>query len=945
MTRFLKATVLGIGVLLCIAFGVLYNYELGGPDISFCRNIKMFPSYARILAFDGRFTRYADKYSLYLYREQGKDVKPTKENGYMLEGIPVLFIPGNAGSYRQARSIASKTTNLIHDRLHQQSNSEIQSKKLDFFTADFNEDFTAFHGKTMLEQAEYLNDAIKFILNLYTTEVSPEIPIPTSVIVVGHSMGGIVSRIMLTLPNYNEGSIKTIFTLSSPHFRSPLTFDRDVMKIYRAVNEFWHQGYFGNSDDGFGKIAQDRLKDLSIVSITGGLLDTVLPADYTTLKGVVPYTNGFTVFTSGIPGVWSSIDHLAIVWCDQLRTVILNSLVDIIDYTSPDRLVLLSRRMSIFNNYYRPVVGELLDYSDNFNVSKLKSTPIDRSKVQFVNGYFKDAGDDKKTTVFVVPQEKKPYRFQVLGESNNLAIRLCNDNGNEVEVMKRDTTSDFDCLDVGDLITMVPKFQGVKSIKESTLGDRVSPNYGAILNLSRLNGYKYVMVEGSRFSGDLSVDSEQQMGISKIFSNHNTLETFNLVYRVLLVGIRSSLLAYRVKLSGTGDLLVKQVINEEIKWHIDNEFILDYHGDSPYMPLNHEDLVLEIWKDINEMDTSERIGITVKVDFLISMKLMIIRYRLTLISYGLIISLIVLIFQLWEHTKAINNNSGNNVSAATNNPKISSFDKVMNKFFNLKCISIVIAMSTVIGILNKLYLFRYLVSIINLEMGNHETNSLGIGQFQIVNGMFLILSVTFNYGLIYLVQGYLGIIRKLESNKRMQKIQYHCKTQINNKLKLCILAVLCVLTISVIPYQVIYVILVLIQLIRLPRIVKSTDFNSQLNVTMLMIMIWILPINIPIIIVLIHNLAINWKFQFSSHHNLLSILPIFYQVYFNNQTQLVNQICYGYSLYWLMAYVGYFINYCFFYGSINTFWLYHLFNYLCIGMTLISYIGESDQLK
>jgi glycosylphosphatidylinositol deacylase len=38
-------------------------------------------------------------------------------------------------------------------------------------------------------------------------------------------------------------------------------------------------------------------------------------------------------------------------------------------------------------------------------------------------------------------------------------------------------------------------------------------------------------------------------------------------------------------------------------------------------------------------------------------------------------------------------------------------------------------------------------------------------------------------------------------------------------------------------------------------------------------MLWILPINLPILVVWIHNLAVHWLTPFSSHHNVLSIMP------------------------------------------------------------------------
>lgn len=38
-------------------------------------------------------------------------------------------------------------------------------------------------------------------------------------------------------------------------------------------------------------------------------------------------------------------------------------------------------------------------------------------------------------------------------------------------------------------------------------------------------------------------------------------------------------------------------------------------------------------------------------------------------------------------------------------------------------------------------------------------------------------------------------------------------------------------------------------------------------------MLWVLPINVPVLIVWAHNLAVHWFTPFSSHHNVLSIMP------------------------------------------------------------------------
>jgi len=41
--------------------------------------------------------------------------------------------------------------------------------------------------------------------------------LPTSVILVGHSMGGFVARAAVVHPGLRKGSVETVLTLSSPH--------------------------------------------------------------------------------------------------------------------------------------------------------------------------------------------------------------------------------------------------------------------------------------------------------------------------------------------------------------------------------------------------------------------------------------------------------------------------------------------------------------------------------------------------------------------------------------------------------------------------------------------------------------------------------------------------------------------------------------------------------
>lgn len=496
------------GILMLALIGMSFRQEPGGCDAGKCRGVYMSPAYARVDGFDETHTRFASKYSLYLYREQGKDRLPDGPGGlgggFRLTGTPVLFIPGNAGSYKQVRSIAAEAASQFYGERGENSREEkiylggdnnfiggpggSNGTNLDFFAADFNGDFTAFHGRTMLDQSEYLNEAVRFILSLYRGNEHPA----TSVILVGHSMGGVVARVMLTLPNYLPGSVTTILTLAAPHAAAPATFDKELLDVFSETNEYWRLGYAREESGGglhkregvdegalnelekanlaldelekanldiatldkpekanvatldifekatlhiatldkldnavrgsrnqdnvkpdqdnandhidaptiaiqkkaiLNKAAQkkytpnindkpkanakavskktkrihnkasqarERLCNVTVVSITGGILDTTLPAALTVLTGLVPASHGLTVSTSGIPGVWTPMDHLAIVWCDQLRRVVARALLDVTDASM--RPLPVEQRMRIFRrNFVGNAEGKMRD--------------------------------------------------------------------------------------------------------------------------------------------------------------------------------------------------------------------------------------------------------------------------------------------------------------------------------------------------------------------------------------------------------------------------------------------------------------------------------------------------------------------------------------------------------------------------------------------------------
>ena len=91
-------------------------------------------------------------------------------------GWPVLFIVGNADSYRQVRSLASVAYRM----------GDEQRKTLDYFSIDFNEELSALFGGVLEQQTEFVRHSIETILGLYKSH--------RTIILVGNSIGGLLSR-------------------------------------------------------------------------------------------------------------------------------------------------------------------------------------------------------------------------------------------------------------------------------------------------------------------------------------------------------------------------------------------------------------------------------------------------------------------------------------------------------------------------------------------------------------------------------------------------------------------------------------------------------------------------------------------------------------------------------------------------------------------------------
>lgn len=205
---------------------------------------------------------------------------------------------------------------------------------------DFNEEFSAFHPSTLRDQSLYVSNAIQHILSLYPVGH----PASQKITLVGHSMGGIVARHAVTR---NISSVSAIITMSTPHMIPPVMFERGMQELYDEIDVYW-KTWSTTETKSTAKPSQSIHPVL--VSICGGTADTqissdscALTADHaqfgsTSQRRSDNMDNGtFAVFTTGMEGVWTGVDHQAMVWCDQVRRTVATALLDM-SATNHDRI-------------------------------------------------------------------------------------------------------------------------------------------------------------------------------------------------------------------------------------------------------------------------------------------------------------------------------------------------------------------------------------------------------------------------------------------------------------------------------------------------------------------------------------------------------------------------------------------------------------------------------
>lgn len=261
------------------------------------------------------------------YRLYALHTRQLRQN---LTGYPVIFVPGQRGSYKQARSIGRHFDNL-------------NATTFDLFAIDFNEEWSALSGELISMESYFINECIQAILSQYRIQEKDRkvhYALPQSVIVIAHSMGAIAAQYAKNMKNYKRNSIQHVFFLGAPFQNRPNPFDPSMYEIYKDIRSYFDSnenittyvsisgGYkdimVPSASSIFPRVEQDLLTG-SVFEASSEALESHMSEEKREASG---WSNGFgmSLLTTAIPNVNTTTDHYGLLWCFQLLQIIVKSI-------------------------------------------------------------------------------------------------------------------------------------------------------------------------------------------------------------------------------------------------------------------------------------------------------------------------------------------------------------------------------------------------------------------------------------------------------------------------------------------------------------------------------------------------------------------------------------------------------------------------------------------
>ncbi|GFY87273.1 hydrolases, acting on ester bond [Actinidia rufa] len=369
----------GALVTISIWIGLAALYDLVKPISNGCIMTYMYPQYIPI-ASPANIS--SSKYGLYLYHEGWKKID-FNERLKKINGVPVLFIPGNGGLLKLYHACFPPCYCCGKDGMHvrslaAESNRAYQGGPLErtfYQEASLNlkegrSEHSAMDGRILEEHTEYVVYAIHRILDQYKDShdararegASVSGNLPKSVILVGHSMGGFVARAAIVHPHLRKSSVETVLTLSSPHQSPPVALQPSLGQYYARVNQEWRKGYEVQTSRTGRYVSDPPLSRIVVVSISGGIHDYQVRTKLESLAGIVPPSHGFLISSTAMKNVWLSMEHQVILWCNQLVVQVSHTLLSLMDPETGQPFSDTQKRLAVFTKMLHSAIPQSFNW-------------------------------------------------------------------------------------------------------------------------------------------------------------------------------------------------------------------------------------------------------------------------------------------------------------------------------------------------------------------------------------------------------------------------------------------------------------------------------------------------------------------------------------------------------------------------------------------------------
>ncbi|KAL6518762.1 hypothetical protein OROHE_017515 [Orobanche hederae] len=506
---------LTIVVIIFAWIGLAGLYVLLTPISNGCVMTYMYPTYIPISTPQNVSSV---KYGVHFYHEGWRKID-FNNHLRQLSGVPVLFIPGNGGSYKQVRSLGAES-----DRAYQGGPLEWDSyqaspilgegldidfsdillprqytSKLDWFAVDLEGEHSAMDGRILQEHAEYVVYAIHRILDHYKESLDARAKegasvsgsLPGSVILVGHSMGGFIARAAVVHPHLRKFAVETVLTLSTPHQSPPVALQPSLGHYYAHVNQAWRKGYEVQTSRGGHYLSDPLLSHVVVVSISGGYNDYQVRAELESLDGIVPPTHGFMISSTSVRNVWLSMEHQIIVWCNQLVVQVSHTLLSLIDAKTGHPYSDVRQRIGIFTKMLHSGIPE-----NFFSLRQLQQPQMsDHLPNGKVNSGLQELGPDgKKHFVFVTN----------LSPCSGVRLHLWREKGTSAE----EFATNKQVVEVTSKMVHIPSGPAPRQIEPGSQSEQAPPSAVFWLGPRDMHGFRFLTISVAPRPGSYYFPSE-----------------------------------------------------------------------------------------------------------------------------------------------------------------------------------------------------------------------------------------------------------------------------------------------------------------------------------------------------------------------------------------------------------------------------------------------------